>query len=76
MTLYSTSAILVIQPMKGGVIMIVKNPQKYSNASPTNLRLEKELKELLILEADKNNTTMSALINDLIRKAYAKTKGE
>ena len=50
--------------------MIVNNPQKYSNAAPTNLRIDRELKEILLLEADKQNTTMSELINRLIREKY------
>lgn len=72
LTLYSTSAILVLQPKKGGVNMIVKNTRVYVDASPTNLRLERELKDILIAEAKKNNTTLSALINQLIRDTYVK----
>lgn len=72
MTLFSTSAILVLQPKKGGVNMIVKNTRVYVDASPTNLRLKRELKDILIAEAKKQNTTLSALINDLIRKTYVK----
>jgi len=65
----------LIRLMKGGVIMIVTNPHKYVNAAPTNLRLDKELKEILLKEAEKQSTTMSDLINRLIRDAYVK-KGE
>lgn len=72
MTLYSTSAILVLQPKKGGVNMIVKNTRKYVDASPTNLRLERELKDILIAEAAKQQTTLSALINQLIRDTFVK----
>lgn len=52
--------------------MIVKNTRVYVDASPTNLRLERELKDILIAEAKKNNTTLSALINKLIRDTYVK----
>lgn len=52
--------------------MIVKNTRKYVDASPTNLRLERELKDILIAEAAKQQTTLSALINQLIRDTFVK----
>ncbi len=58
---------------KGGRHMpIIENTASYADKEPTNIRIEKDLKEKLLKEASEKNTTMADIVNDVLRKYYSK----
>lgn len=52
--------------------MLVKNPTKYTDKRPTNVRLEKEIKEKLLLMAKEQGKTLSDLINEMLKNEINK----
>lgn len=50
----------------------VPNPTIYDDKLPTNIRIEKWLKERLIKDAEDNRCAISDIVNDALRAYYKK----
>ena len=51
---------------------VIENPGVYDDKEPTNLRLEKDLKEAVKEEAEKRGVSMSDIVNDVLAERYKK----
>lgn len=49
---------------------VITNPQKYEDKMPTNVRLDKEVKEALKTEAEEKNIDMAEIVNEALKKRY------
>lgn len=47
--------------------MLISNPASYSDRQNTNLRLDEDVKEALARYVEDNNTTMSDVVNELLK---------
>jgi len=52
----------------------VKNPVAYDDKVPTNVRLEPSLKSALFEEAVLKETTMSELLNQILKNYFTRVK--
>lgn len=59
--------------MKGGDT-VINNPTKYDDKVPTNVRLEADLKELAMQEAEQRKVPLTQIVNEALRERY--NKGE
>jgi hypothetical protein len=51
---------------------LINNTASYDEKEPTNIRLEKDVKEKLIEDADRSKTTMADIVNEILKKHYSK----
>ena len=47
--------------------MSIKNPRNYEEKVPTNIRLDKDIKEYVLEEAERLETTQADIVNRIIR---------
>lgn len=51
-------------------MQVVKNPKEYDNKLPTNVRLERDMKQRALKEAKERATTLSDVVNDALKERY------
>lgn len=49
---------------------ILDNPYDYDSKVPTNIRLDREIKEIILKEAEEKGTNMADIINNILVEHY------
>ncbi len=49
---------------------VIDNPYEYDKRIPTNVRIDKDIKDIIKKEAEDKGITMADIINDVLVKYY------